>query len=150
MSSSCKVLTWIRSVFPQFWKFGLIGLINTVLFFAIYYLLLYFGLHYIFANFIAFVVTVLSAYYFNGKFVFKPKQQSEEAPTQSDRPPLHKGIVLIKVFAVYTSTITLSTGLLFLQVEVIGISELIAPLFNLCVTVPINFLLNKYWAFAYS
>ena len=32
-------------------------------------------------------------------------------------------------------------------VEIFGIPEVIAPIINLIVTVPINFLTNKYWAY---
>lgn len=54
---------------------------------------------------------------------------------------------LIKVYISYGSTFLLSTGLLYLMVDIAGISEYIAPLINLCATVPLNFVLNKFWVF---
>jgi len=124
-----------KKLFIQFFKFGIIGAINTVAFFVIYYGLLFLGIHYILAYAIGFMATVLSAFYFNRKFVFKPDEDKSKVKQ------------LVKVFTVYLSTLTLGTGLIFLQVDIIGISELIAPILNLFFTIPINFILNKFWAF---
>ena len=118
----------------QFLKFGIVGISNTLLALAIYYALVFFGVNYILSNTVAFAISVLNAYYWNRKFVFG--QSGKSKPVQ-----------LAKVYAAYGLTFLLSTGLLFLMVDVLGISELVAPLINLCVTVPLNFLLNKFWAF---
>ena len=119
----------------QFLKFGVVGTSNTLLFLAIYYVLVLFaGVHYILANAIAFSISVLNAYYWNSKYVFKGN--TGNMPKQ-----------LAKVYASYGTTFLVSTGLLFLMVDTIGISEVVAPVINLGVTVPLNFLLNKFWAF---
>jgi putative flippase GtrA len=52
-----------------------------------------------------------------------------------------------KTVAAYGSTFLLGTGLLYTMVDILGISQWVAPLINLCITIPLNFLLNKYWAF---
>lgn len=118
----------------QFFKFGIVGLSNTVISLGMYYLLVFFNVNYIVANTIAFVVSVLNAYYWNNKYVFNKKEKGH-------------GKSMVKVFASYGSTFLLSTGLLFLMVNILGISELIAPLINLIITIPLNFILNKFWAF---
>jgi len=41
----------------------------------------------------------------------------------------------------------LSSALLFLLVQVIGISQMIAPIINLAITTPLNFVINKFWTF---
>ena len=126
-----SLLTFIK----QFIKFGIVGVSNTLLSLVIYYVLVLFvGVHYILANTVAFVISVLNAYYWNSKYVFKRSAGSR--PKQ-----------LAKVYASYGTTFLVSTGLLFLMVDIIGMSEVVAPIINLGVTVPLNFLLNKYWAF---
>jgi len=120
----------------QFIRFGIVGVSNTLLSLAIYYALLFAGVHYIFANIVAFVVSVLNAYYWNRKYVFKLDESSR--------------YTVVKIYIAYGMTFLLSTGLLFVMVDIIGISQFIAPIINLCVTVPLNFILNKFWVFNYT
>lgn len=124
-----KVLPLIK----QFLKFGIVGLSNTFISLAIYYTLVYFGLHYILSNIFAFLISVLNACYWNSKYVF-------------NKEGIHINR-LIKTYLSYGFTFLLSTFLLYLMIDVIGISKYIAPLINLCITVPINFLLSKFWVF---
>lgn len=121
----------------QFIKFGIVGLSNTLISMVVYYLCIFIGMHYILSNSIAFVISVVNAYYWNSKCVFK-KNDSEN--NLSIKP-------IIKVFISYGFTFVLSTILLYLWVDCLNISTMIAPLINLVITIPINFLLNKMWAF---
>ena len=118
----------------QFLKFGIVGISNTAIYLAVYYLLLSIGVNYLIANCVGFVVSVINAYFWNNKYVFS---QSSSKPTQT----------FIKVFVSYGSTFLLSTGLLYVLVQLLGVSDVIAPLLILVITVPLNFLLNKFWAF---
>lgn len=122
---------WV--VVKQFIKFGIVGVSNTLIFLVIYYCLVYFGVHYLIANLIAFILSVVNAYFWNSRFVFKGKDFTVQR--------------VINVYAAYGLTALLSTGLLYLQVDIIGISNLIAPIINLFITIPLNFLLNKLWVF---
>ena len=55
---------------------------------------------------------------------------------------------LIKTFIAYGSTgIVLASVLLYVWVDILHISEYVAPLINLVITIPLNFVLNKLWAF---
>ena len=55
---------------------------------------------------------------------------------------------LLKTYVSYSFTgLFLCTALLVLWVQVLHISEFVAPLINLVVSVPVNFLINKFWAF---
>lgn len=125
----------IKRLCVQFVKFGIVGFSNTLISLMIYYLLVYFGIHYIFANTAGFLVSVCNAFYWNNKYVFKEKTESSIIRAFG------------KVFLSYGGSFLLSTVLITLFVEVLGISELLAPLLRLIVTVPINFILNKVWAF---
>lgn len=118
----------------QFIKFGIVGISNTVISLAIYYILIYFNINYIISNTIAFIISVLNSYYWNNKFVFKKSKEWHLLP-------------LLKTYMSYGTTFILSTILLFIMVDYLNISELIAPILNLVITIPLNFLLNKFWAF---
>lgn len=123
----------------QFVKFGIVGISNTLLSLATYQLCLHaLGLHYQFSNVLAFIVSVTNSYYWNSRYVFKLGHQ--------------KGIATHlrsygRAFLSYGSTFLLSTALLALWVEGCGISKTLAPILNLLITVPLNFILNKFWAF---
>ena len=55
---------------------------------------------------------------------------------------------LIKSFVAYSFTgVFLNSILSFLWVELMGMSKVIAPIINLVINVPINFVMNKFWAF---
>lgn len=121
-------------VLKQFVKFGLVGVSNTLLSLAIYYLLVAIGVNFIIANTVAFIISVLNAYYWNNKFVFTKSSQGHAK-------------ALLRTYIAYGSTFLLGTLLLFLMVNHLGISKYVAPLINLCLTIPLNFLINKLWAF---
>ena len=122
----------------QFIKFGTVGAINTVLSYAItngaYYLL---HLHEQISNIIAFVITVFISFMLNGRFVFTENKEERNFWKS-----------LLKVYASYSITgVFLTAILLYIEEEIIGIPHYIATLMNLVVTVPINFILNKFWAY---
>lgn len=118
----------------QFIKFGIVGCSNTVISLAIYYILLYFNVNYIIANVVGFVVSVLNAYFWNNKYVFKNNNNNTKSK-------------LFKTYLAYGITFILSNTLLYLQVEMLNISEIVAPIICLFVTIPLNFILNKFWTF---
>lgn len=125
----------LKELCRQFIKFGFIGVLNTAIYFAIYYLFIFLNKDlYIVGNTVGFVVSVLNSYYFNNKYVFEKKQEGNARP-------------LIKMFICYGFTFLISTALLWIFVNKFNISEKIAPIINLCFTIPLNFLLNKFWAF---
>lgn len=129
----------LKRLIVQFIKFGIVGVSNTLISLAIYYVLVFFNCNYIVANTIGFIISVLNAYYWNNKYVFKSK---DKVKTKKDTVKQ-----LIKVYMSYGVTFVLSTVLLYIMVDCLDISEYIAPIINLCITVPLNFVMNKLWAF---
>ncbi len=128
----------IKNLIIQFIKFGTVGAINTVLSYAItngtYYLL---HLHEQISNIIAFVITVFISFMLNGRFVFTENKEERNFWKS-----------LLKVYASYSITgVFLTAILLYIEEELLGIPHYIATLMNLVVTIPINFLLNKFWAY---
>ena len=132
--------------FLQFVKFGIVGVSNTVISYVLYAgcLMIFRGLgilsgiDYIIAQIVQFVLSVLWSFYWNNKFVFELKN--------GEKRSLWKA--LLKTYVSYSFTgLFLSSALLILWVQVCGISEFIAPIINLLISVPLNFLINKFWAF---
>lgn len=99
---------------------------------------MYLGLSYLVSNIVAFVVSVLNSFYWNSKYIFKKTKNEKLCAWKT----------LLKTFISYGSTgVILSSLLLILLVEKIKLSKYLAPLFILVVTIPLNFILNKFWAF---
>lgn len=123
----------------QFIKFCVVGVSNTLVNLAVYYLIVLFNRElYLAAYVIAWLVSVLNAFFWNNRFVFKDKKAGWRSAC----------IKLVKAYISYGTTMLLSVLLLRSQVEVWGISEIVAPIINVAVTTPINFVINKYWTFA--
>lgn len=128
----------------QFVKFGLVGVSNTAVSYLMYMIILFLlrGLaweqDYILANVVAFTISIFWSFYWNNKFVFKKAENSRRS----------MWLALGKCFLSYGFTgYILENALSYLWIEQIGVSKYIAPLLNLIFTVPVNFLLNKLWAF---
>ena len=123
----------------QFLKFGMVGAGNTVLSYLITNACYYgFHLHEQICNLISFVITVLISYLLNSRFVFRQQD--------GNRQPWYRA--LAKVYASYALTELVLMGiLLFIQERLLGIPHFIATFLNLCITVPLNFVLNKFWAY---
>ena len=134
VSDLLKRYPWI----VQFVKFGLVGVSNLVVYYIVYRILLHFGCHYIVANGIGFVVSVLNSYLWNSIFVFKTSDGADRSGTAT----------LVKTFIAYALTgLVLQSLLLHVLIDMLHISEKVAPLLTVCVTTPLNFLLNKFWTY---
>ncbi len=131
--------------FTQFVKFGIVGLSNTVVSYFIYLATIWIcesanvftKIDYLIATVVSFILSVLWSFYWNKKFVFQ----------------LEGGVktillALVKTYISYSfSGLFLSSILSLFWVEIVGVSKLISPILNLLISVPINFILNKFWAF---
>lgn len=134
-----KVIQIVRQKnMVQFLKFGIVGLSNTLVSLAVYYVFLWVNPKlYLVGNVIGWVVSVANAYYWNNKYVFGDGQKGL-------RQTLKK---LSKTYLSYGATFVLSTLLLYIEVDILSWSSVISPFVNLIITIPLNFLLNKFWAF---
>lgn len=134
------------SVFMQFVKFGIVGVSNTVISYVLYAVsLLIFKefaiipkADYLVAQIIAFALSVLWSFYWNNKMVFVQEDGKKRSVIKA----------LLKTYVSYSFTgLFLNSILLALWVQVFHISEFLAPIINLLISVPVNFLINKFWAF---
>lgn len=93
---------------------------------------------YVAGNLVAFFLSVLWSFYWNNKYVF----------TQKDGEKRNIVRTLLKTYISYGFTgIVLTNILSFIWVDILGISKYIAPIINLIISVPLNFIINKKWAF---
>ncbi|MBQ8842605.1 MAG: GtrA family protein [Ruminiclostridium sp.] len=152
----------------QFIKFGLVGVSNTLVNYVVYLIFISLGFGIVVSNTFGFLISVLNAYFWGSRFVFKEDKTKEKRVWWK---------VLLKTYASYALGFVLNTLLLILWVEIFNIgryfgfvgdiigwasgfitflpesltaeeiSEIIAPIINIFVTVPINFVINKFWAY---
>jgi putative flippase GtrA len=131
-------------MYVQFIKFGVVGVSNTVISYLLNILTLLLlkpynlSWDYIAGNLVAFVLSVLWSFYWNNKFVFSVNKGQS-------RNVWH---ALLKTYLAYCFTgIVLNNIMSTIWIKKLGISKLIAPILNLIISIPINFLINKFWAF---
>ena len=83
---------------------------------------------------VSFTLSVLWSFYWNNRLVF----------TLKDGQKRNWFAALIKTYCAYAFTgIILAAVLSWLWVDVLHVHKLIAPLLNLVISIPVNFLLNK-------
>lgn len=128
----------------QLIKYCLVGASNTVVYYVLYaaivFLLRDFSWEqdYILANVVSFTISILWAFYWNNRYVFK----------EEDTGKRNKWKALGKCFLSYGFTgYILDNILSYIWIQRLGLTRYLAPLFNLPFTVPVNYLLNKLWAF---
>ena len=124
--------------FIQFLKFSLVGISNAVVGFAVYSLFIYISVHYFFANAFSFILSVLNSFFWNSLFVFKKQEDSKRSTL----------FTLLKTFAAYGITgIVIQSALLYLFIDKMLLSKYMAQIICIFINVPLNFLLNKFWAY---
>lgn len=147
----------------QLIKFGLVGVSNTIVSYvvnSVCYLVL--GFNEYVATFLGFVISVLNAYFWQSRFVFRESEDGEHRVWWQ---------VLIKTYISYAfSGLLLTEFLLFLWIQVLDIGQymtpladwlanygvhmtpkdvavLLVPFINMAITIPLNFCINKFWAY---
>lgn len=122
----------------QFIKFSIVGVSNTLISLAIYYVFLWINpALYLLGNILGWIVSVANSFLWNYLFVFHSEFKGF----------INLGKKLCKTYISYASTFILSTVLLYIEVEILFLSAIICPIINLGITIPLNFILNKFWAF---
>lgn len=124
--------------FWQFVKFGIVGVSNTLISLAVYYIFIAIDpALYLWGGFAGWIVSVANAFYWGNKVVFRSEDNSAKEVLRR----------LLRSYLTYGATFLLTQGLLFLEVQYWGVSEWFAPLINLILTIPLNFIINKFWTF---
>lgn len=143
-------------------KFGMVGILNTIVSNVVYILVVNLGAHYLVASVMGFLISVLNAYFWQSHFVFKEKEGGEKRVWWR---------VLLKTYMAYGfSGLILNNILLVFMIDVLNVSRFLQPVVNLIahfgliltkeelgtyigpvlcmlITVPLNFITNKFWAY---
>ncbi len=118
----------------QFIKFSLIGVLNTIIHYTVfYYLYSIIGFHHLMASATGFGLAVVHSFLLNKHWTFRHHQAS--------RYQFSKFIVI----SLFSLVINLS-GMIFF-VELLVFNPLLAQLIMIAFTLVINFVGNKYWSF---
>ena len=131
----------------QFARFGLVGVSNTAISYAVEML----GYYVLFANApmdervkvalvsaLSFAVSTVNSYYWNNRFVFGGGK----------KPFLKHLAAYFRMAACYALTGLALSPLIKLGLGRLGLPFWLASISTLIVTIPLNFVLNKFWAFA--
>lgn len=118
----------------QFIKFALIGVLNTIVGYGIYYALLFAGIHYIIALLLSFVAGAYLGFILNKTWVF--------CSTKSSRKELPRYLI------VYISSLLINLILLPIFVEIFHFDPKLAQLFFLLILSVYSFIGLKYWSFS--
>lgn len=131
----------------QFIKFGIVGVSNTLISYGIEMVCYYFlfanvpwldNIKIIITSILAFTISVTNSYYWNNKYVFatgSPKKLKDHLKT------------FVKTVLCYGSTGLLLAPAIKIYLNHMGLPYWIASLLSFIVTIPLNFILNKLWAF---
>ena len=122
------------SLVTQFVKFGIVGVSNTLLFFAIYTLLLKgFGVWYLAASAIGYIVGAINGFLLNRRWTFRG----------------HVGDALTPVrwFVVQGCGLGLNLGLVYLFVDGLGMDKLFGQVPATAIVTVVTFLANREWTF---
>ncbi len=124
-----------KKSFFQLIKFGMVGVMNTLVDFIVYQLLVYFGLHYAAAQCISYSCGLLNSYFFNSRWTFKETKKYTKQE-------------FARFILVNLVSLGISVLLLRLCYEVLGItSDLVAKLIVTALVMVINFIGNKLFVF---
>ncbi|EOP62291.1 MULTISPECIES: GtrA family protein [Bacillus] len=120
----------------KFLKFGLVGIFNTLITIISYIILVKFGMNYLIANIISYLIGVANSYYWNKNWVFRSNGKNLS--------------IFLKFLIVNLIVLAFNTFSLFILVDKLLYNEFIAQIFAIGIGMMINFFLNKIWTFNQS
>ena len=105
---------------------------------AVYYLFLWIDPDlYMLGSVLGTILSIFNAFIWNDLFVF------------TGNPKDFKSVMrrLGKTYVSYGGTSLLSIILVWVEVNLLYVDKLYAPILNLFITIPLNYLINKFWTF---
>ena len=117
----------------QFIKFVIVGVINTIVGYGSYSLLIYLNLNYIIANTISTIIGITNSYILNTKITFNESKRDAKTP--------------FKFVSVYFISYIVGTFNLTILIKRLSVNSYIAGLCNIFVTTIISYFGHKYFSF---
>ena len=118
----------------RFIKFGLVGVLNTIINWILFILLNSMGIYYIITNIIAYSISTLNSYLWNSKWVFKYTGDNVNQTTFK--------FIILNIIGLVLNTI-----ILFLLVDIIKLPKIIALIIATGIVMILNYFINKLWVF---
>ena len=134
----------VLSLFIQVFRFGLIGVVNTLVSTVLTYTFLFLFKKFLFfsgnfdtqifvSSFLGFSLSFFNAYFWNKKFIFGSTKDGTKS--------------FFKSYFCYFLSWSISYLSTYILTNVLFFQKIYIPILSLFVTVPLNFLANKFWAF---
>ena len=127
-------MNFLNEDIVRFLKFGIVGVLNTLVNWIIFFILNTLGMYYIFSNIIAYSISTIHSYLWNTLWVFKYKDKASTDTT-------FKFIVLNII------GLCLNTGILYVLVDFFNLNKLFALIITTAIVMIINYVVNKVWVF---
>lgn len=113
----------------QFWRFVIVGIINTCNYYVLFLFLLNIaGFHYMAAHIVSFIISMVGSFYLNSYFTYKTK------------PTLKK---FLQFPLTYVVNISVSSAAIYIFVVLFKISESISPLLASALAIPFTYIVSK-------
>ena len=125
-----------RKTLWQFLKFGLVGCSNSAVTLIVYYFCIWlFGAKfYLWGQTLGYIAGVINSFFWNSRYVFNDSN-------------INKAQAFIKMCLCNVLVYGMQMILLYCFVDIMSASEKIAPVIVILITLPVNFTLNKVFAF---
>lgn len=117
----------------QFIKYILVGLMNTGVFYGIYYIMLRLGFFYAISVTVGTIVGIINSYFWNKYFTFKSEKKSISET--------------VKFLTVYFVQYLSNLLVIHLCVNNVGVSAELAGLVAISIGLFISYFGNKFWSF---
>lgn len=127
-------MNFLETGINKFIKFGLVGVLNTLINWIIFALLNFVGVYYIIANIIAYAVATVNSYIWNSKWVFKYNGKDKKETT-------------VRFVILNLVGLALNTSILYFLVDILLFNKLLGLVITTIIVMIINYLLNKIWVF---
>lgn len=127
-----------RRVVRQFVKFGIVGVSSTAIDWGVFYFLnSFFGLYYLLAKVLSFLVAVVNSFFWNRRWTFRSRSQQ-------------KAQEFSKFMFIYTLSLAINAGIMFLAVDFLHWRKIFSLIAATGFTTFWNFFANKFWIFRHS
>lgn len=125
-------------VVRQFVKFGIVGIFSTIIDWGIFYLLnLVFGVYYLTAKVLSFLVAVINSFIWNRRWTFHSQNQN-------------RGKEFTKFLIIALVGLSVNALIMYLAVSIFHTRKIVGLIFATGIVTFWNFLANKYYTFKSS
>lgn len=127
-------MNFLNEDIVRFLKFGIVGVLNTLVNWIIFFILNTLGMYYIFSNIIAYSISTIHSYLWNTLWVFKYKDKASTDTT-------------FKFITLNVVGLLLNTVILYSLVDLFNLNKMLGLIITTIIIMFINYAVNKIWVF---